>query len=544
MQNRRGVRRIAAKPASHLPMLKPPAGYVILIQDVEYGSRYKIARLQQLDRHQIEYGAEFPFETKVVLILQAEDAAGLALDLHDEHAGDTEVGEWFDLHDAQAASLLGIGRPPPPSLSDLAFNEIAGESLLQDSKVVATKPQVPRARVQRTQKRRAPKIVAWAMLILIVVAGVFMAQNPREIRTAIETLTDQLSQLSSPGRAAVPIAIPTRSASPTPIAGKGEVFYVNTRAWARTCPRVTCNIREVLKPGTLITAIQFVTGSWYDDSDKWIKFSRYGQVFYVHSSLLSSERPTNEAPAQQSSTTQPLPTTRPSAVPTSTKATIQGKDEVYYVKTQAQARTCARWDCDALEMLQPGMRITSMRYVTGQPANGNDRWIRFLNEGRVRYIHSDLLSVDKPVIEPTSEPSPAATHLPTETDAPTETAPPPTDPALPTVESAATITQMPAATATFRATVTQSSTPQPPPPTATEAEADIYFVETANNLRARVRSCPGTDCSILGHQNPGDEVPIVDLVPGQNIGGNDQWYTIEFEGETGYIHSELLSLKN
>ena len=519
MQNRRGVRRVAAKPVSHLPMLKPPAGYVILIQDVEYGSRYKIARLQQLDRHQIEYGAEFPFETKVVLILQAEDAAGLALDLHDEHAGDIEVGEWFDLHDAQVASLLGIGRPPPPSLSDLAFNEIAGESLLQDSKVVATKPQLPQTRIQRTEKRRTPRIVTWALLIMVIIAGVFVAQNPNEIRTAIETLTDQLTQVAGPGRAAVSTSKGTRSASPTPIAGKGDVFFVNTRARARTCPRVTCNVAEVLEPGTQITAIQFISGSRVDDSDKWIRFSRYGQVLNVHSSLLSTERPMNEAPAQSSPTAQPLPTTRPTAVPTSNQPTIPGKDEVYFVKIPAQARGCARWDCDALETLQPGMRIKSLRYVTGQPADGNVRWIRFIIGARVRYIHSGLLSKDKPVTDPTPESSPTATRLPTESATSTET-----ESAPPIVES----------------TATPPPTEPPPTMTATVIDQARFVVETERDQNANIRSCPRTTCAIVAKFAAGTEVDVIDRVSGETVYGTDEWIEIRLDADTAYIHSALV----
>ena len=86
VQNRPNVRRIAPAGVSRLKRLAPPAGYVILIQDVAYGNRFKIARHQQLDRNQIKRGADFPFETRVTLILEAADAVAAERDLHDELA--------------------------------------------------------------------------------------------------------------------------------------------------------------------------------------------------------------------------------------------------------------------------------------------------------------------------------------------------------------------------------------------------------------------------------------------------------------------------
>ena len=167
MQNIPGVRQLATDHVSRLPWLAPPAGYIVLIQDVAYGNRYKIARHQQLDPYHIKRGADFPFETRAVLILEAENAAEAERELHDELSAGAAIGDWFDLAQAPKAPPVQTIAPAPTqtqasiSLRDLVENDEGADSLLHEANIVETKGHVStpgrRARPEpsRTRRRRS-----------------------------------------------------------------------------------------------------------------------------------------------------------------------------------------------------------------------------------------------------------------------------------------------------------------------------------------------------------------------------------------------------
>ena len=180
MQYGPGVRQIAAERATRLPWLAPPAGYIVLIQDVAYGNRYKIARHQQLDQHQIKRGADFPFETRVALILEAENAAAAERDLQKELAAGATLGDWFDLAQLPktppAPSIAPAPTQPQESVSllDLVENDEGADSLLREADIVATKGHVstPRrsARQQPSRpRRRRSRVWRWAFALGLLV---------------------------------------------------------------------------------------------------------------------------------------------------------------------------------------------------------------------------------------------------------------------------------------------------------------------------------------------------------------------------------------
>ncbi|MCY3833805.1 MAG: SH3 domain-containing protein [Chloroflexi bacterium] len=224
MQNKSGLRRIAADRVTSLPWLPPPAGYIILIQDVAYGNRYKIARHQRLDRNLIRRGADFPFETKVVRILEADNAAEAERELHDELAPGAPAGDWFDLQRYPPAKP----RPAPQlgmvSLRDLARNDGVAESLLQGSEIVdatsrASEPQRRATSDARALSRRRPRALRWALLLmLLVIAGVLAAAHSSDFRNIIDSILDPSLPGASSRRAVSPTTKPDdagpRSAPP------------------------------------------------------------------------------------------------------------------------------------------------------------------------------------------------------------------------------------------------------------------------------------------------------------------------------------------
>jgi len=465
LQDRPGVRQIAADRVSRLPWLAPPAGYVVLIKDVAYGNRYKIARHQQLDRHQIERGADFPFQTRVVLILEAENAAEAERDLHDELAAGKAIGDWFDLDQfpktPPAQTIPPVPRPPQESVSlrDLVENDDGADSLLQEANIVGarSRPSIsrrPSRNMQHTARRRRPKFARWVFVLgLIVLVGVLVAEYSSDIGRVIESLLDERRQ---------------QSASPTPtVEGRGEVFFTSTRAYLRTCAAVSCRAFDVLNPGTRITANKYVQGERVIGSKRWIQFLHQGELRYLHESELSRTWPVVE------------PTPEPSPTPA-----IEGRGEVFYTKTRSRVRTCANISCQTVAILNSGSKITARRFVSGQQVNGSARWIAFLHSGELRYIHDSLLSRTWPLVEPTT-------------------------------------------------TRTSSASPTP----IEEGRGQVFFTDT----RGRVRSCANTTCRTVEILDRGAKITARRLVTGQYIIGSDQWIEFFHRGQVRYIHSSALS---
>ncbi len=128
---------------------------------------------------------------------------------------------------------------------------------------------------------------------------------------------------------------------------------------------------------------------------------------------------------------------------------------------------------------------------------------------------------------------PASTRRPLPTIKPTDIpTKPPAATKLPTVTQTATATHTPIAT----------STPMPTSTALPPSAVPIYYVETANDLNARVRGCPSTACEIVGRLRPGDAVRSAGQVEGETVNGSAVWIEFEFQGETAYIHTSLLKI--
>ncbi len=491
MLDRPDVKPIALDRVSRLPWVAPPAGYIILIQDVAYGSRYKIARHQQLDRHLIRRGADFPFETRVVRIWKANEAAAAERDLHDEIAAGTSIGEWFDLYQSPTAASAPASQYESVSLRDLAQHSGDAESLLQDAKIVGagshvstpqasagglvSRRQTSAPAAGRAATTRRPRRARWAFALgLFILASFFVAERSNDFRRAIDSIVDPSSRPAISNRAAAPTTVTgrtrSRSALPTPrVEGRGEVFYTKTRANARACAKLSCKVLAVLNPGAKIVAQRYAGGQRVNGSDRWIVFRFRGQDANIHSSVVSRIRRLSE----------PSPT----AGSIHFLATPEGQNEVFYVAADAEARSCALMLCGVAELLPLGARITALSYTRGQWINGSDRWIRFYRDGRHVYVHSGNLTRTQP----------GFAALPTEQ--------------APDLQGADT------------------------------ESGEIYYLKT----RARARECPRLDCDIADAFEKGTKIEAAGYLRGERINNNGRWIAFRHNGRNLYFHSDLLT---
>lgn len=71
----------------------------------------------------------------------------------------------------------------------------------------------------------------------------------------------------------------------------------------------------------------------------------------------------------------------------------------------------------------------------------------------------------------------------------------------------------------------------------TAQQNNIYYTLRA----ARVRSCASTFCARLGSIPGNTRIQVAGSVEGKKWNGSTLWYQITFDGQTGYIHSSLLT---
>ncbi len=71
---------------------------------------------------------------------------------------------------------------------------------------------------------------------------------------------------------------------------------------------------------------------------------------------------------------------------------------------------------------------------------------------------------------------------------------------------------------------------------AQDSATDVIGVE-----RARARSCPQTDCTIITNLDPGTPIQILGTVDGETVRGSTQWYHISLNGLDAYVHSSLVT---
>lgn len=428
MQDERGLKRIPLSRATNLPRLNSPAGYVIVIEDVELGDRFKIARLQEVNRRSLARVKDLAFETELFLVLSAANAAELALELQDRFAASGDVSEWFDLDKSQAAQLRDFGRPRAPSLRDLALSEVEGQSLVEKALVVSAPLQAPPSQARVQQKRPQRRWPAWLLLLAIVTLGASVLGNAPQLRRLLSGRTaSPATILASPSPVEVAATSPP---SDTAAVRAGDEFYVLVRANARVCASRECRAVVILNVGARIVAQGYESGESVGGNNTWIAFNRGGAILYVHSAVLSLTKPGVSSAALPSAsatntavpsatftltdTTAPSSTSRPTATaaatstaePTETAtatlqptATATKLPAVLYIDTvndlNANVRACPSTDCGILGRLRPGAEIRPTAEVEGEEVNGIALWIEFGYDGRTAYVHGELVA-EKP----------------------------------------------------------------------------------------------------------------------------------------------------
>ena len=452
------LKKVSVHGYKRLPSLDPPAGYVCLIRDMDYGSRYKIERMKHPAADFEDVTDGLPFKTQIAYIARTNDAAASERYLHQRYARHTARGEWFDLDDAQLREIRRLTSSRPRGggnrQREAGFDEepLPEPHRLEQQPAVSLKDLIsdsyqtsPPRQSQATNERAARSNGGCLYLFIgIIVFAVLAAALGPNLMNSISPPPTSTERPTSTRRPTL-----TSTSRPTATSVTGVTMYVRTRANVRACARTSCQILGRLNPDAKIQSLRQVNGERVNGSNQWIRFSYQGRTAYIHSGLVSSaraaasptQRPTSTATdtdvptatdmptatstwtltvtdmptstqtptatdtdvptATDTSTATQTPTATDTDVPTATDmpTSTRAAGVTMYVRTRnnagANVRVCPRTTCGIVGGLSPGADIQTLGRVEGEEVYGNSEWVQFEHNDTVAYVHGSLVSPNR-----------------------------------------------------------------------------------------------------------------------------------------------------
>ncbi len=327
-----------------LPALPSPAGYILVIRDIDTDS-YRIDATEHPKRYLDDLFADSgrQYGIELVSILQSEDLAASASALYDRHqARLSDV--WLQLDPYQLKelrqSILQLyahssqylhprpQRPPeakPETKTSVKTGPTSAARLAQRPQAGRQRPQSPPpayrrygTRALRRQGRESARqeaelsnrrisireaigdyiddlwqnhpgrVVAFIVILFLVNLAAFIVILFLVNLAALDDVSYPARSLRR-GRV-VKTAIPART-DPTPLPtytpDRRQAYMVEQIAHIRSCPSKSCTYLGLLPVRTEIFSLGTVRGEEVDGNDAWINFSYYDSAAFVHSSVLS-----------------------------------------------------------------------------------------------------------------------------------------------------------------------------------------------------------------------------------------------------------------
>ncbi len=480
-----------------LPLLERPAGYVYVIRDVEITGFYKIGYTKHPRHRFYTFADELPFKIKPVLIFQSDDAEEDEELLHQYFAEYRKTGEWFSLDNSQLKDLREMGR------DRLVF---AASNPRYARPLQASNASLNNLYVSKEDYEHLPELEPTTEFVYLI-------QDVEFTRLFRIEWADDRENINWFG-----VKIPVRT--------KVVVIWSHHNAESR--------LKELYRRYAEYQSV----GKWLDLDD--LRLQELCDLIV-----------SGEAWEQEPRTVQPPalpPTPSPAVLPQPQQTTTLG-DLLTQDKPVPARRN--RRPVQSTPLRQPK--------VAAKRAFGWKRVFIFfvlltlpilivlllpsdLNVDMLSNILIDLQS-STPTLLPTSTPMQHPTLTNTQRPTATNTQRPT---ATNTQRPTATNTQRPTTTNTQRPTATNTQLPtatSTPRPTITAATRETYTVRSANPY---VRSCPSATCPFIGGLIAGDKIQSLGEESGTIPEGfsSDIWIKFNYDGKTGYIHSQLVLKDN
>ncbi len=135
--------------------------------------------------------------------------------------------------------------------------------------------------------------------------------RPRATATKPENTSVQVETLGSatPTHFATATARPRATATKTESSTKTRVtektYYATVRAHVRPCPELSCAPLGQVNAGDKVTVTGATTGEAVAGNSQWFQTSFGGRTAYIHSSVVTEDRPAPPAPSSEGQETSP-----------------------------------------------------------------------------------------------------------------------------------------------------------------------------------------------------------------------------------------------
>ncbi len=407
------LKRLSISNYRRLPRRRPPAGYVCLIQDMAYGSRYKIGQMNHPATDFDRLTAGLHFKTEIAYIAETNDADASERYLHQRYARHSARGEWFDLDKAQLREIRRLTSPrqhdaedrrreapldleePLPAYRSERQQPVSLRDLISDN-YQALSP-LPESAARPPQRQNAPpqgqglscQQVVSLLLAASVVASLFVFAFGWEDNTPPPSSgnrnRDTVASVSLSTRRPTSTPRPTLTSTKRPTSTPRPTLTSTKRPTSTPRPTLTLTKRPTSTPRPTLTSTKRPTST-------------------PRPTLTATDTdvPTATATATPTPTATNAPTLTSTDAPTAiqTSAAAKAAGETLYVSTRhnmsAFVRACPRTSCNVVGGLEPGAAVQSLERVVGEMVYGSDEWVKFNHGDATAYVHSELVSSERP----------------------------------------------------------------------------------------------------------------------------------------------------
>lgn len=205
---------------------------------------------------------------------------------------------------------------------------------------------------------RKTKLGLGAVVGLVILGALVSEEEPT---TPPESASVQVETLGSATpthfatATARPRATATQVESPTKTQVTEKTYYATARANVRPCPELSCAPLGQVNAGDKVTVTGATTGEAVAGNSQWFETSFGGRTAYIHSSVVTEDRPAPPAPSSEGretstktsdSGTSGKPNTGPVTGPTTFTCPRNCEQAIQMGLTAEQAGQCPNLDRD------------------------------------------------------------------------------------------------------------------------------------------------------------------------------------------------------
>lgn len=258
--------------------------------------------------------------------------------------------------------------------------------------------------------RKASRAISGCLvvIVLIVIAALFNNSPKKSTGSSTSAPPTRATERATGAATAQPVRAATAQPQPTATRFVDTLFvrfdavrkfYINstTAIDGLQCPQEDCPVSTHLLARSTVYVEGLTQGEKVNGNVTWYRTSYGGQVVYIHSSLLTDALPGTIVAQQPTSTITDTPAAGEAGATDASFFRYAAVRTMYVSKSSSvNARTCPRTTCSIVTRLSGFSAVPVEGEVTGELVTNNTLWYQITTSGQTAYVHSSLLSTEKP----------------------------------------------------------------------------------------------------------------------------------------------------